>query len=137
MTKKQISPKKSVSLFRRALSRGSDKESNRNKARVGKTTLMLFLVTVVFIVSFIPHTGMVILRYTHPKFVLCLSYLGKSVYQLTLRTYLLNSVLNPMVYCFVSNQFRSKCKQALKQLFCCDTSKGTSRTISDGHSGHA
>jgi hypothetical protein len=114
MTKKQISPKKSVSLFRRALSRGSDKESNRNKARVGKTTLMLFLVTVVFIVSFIPHTGMVILRYTHPKFVLCLSYLGKSVYQLTLRTYLLNSVLNPML--LFSHLYISSCIAPFSEL---------------------
>lgn len=132
--KRPCSEKKSVSLFRRALSRISDKENNGNKARVGKTTLMLFLVTVVFIVSFIPHTGMVILRYVHPEYITCLSYLGKSLYQLTLRSYLLNSVLNPVVYCFVSNQFRAKCVKALKQLFCCSGSEGNSRTVSGAHS---
>lgn len=134
--KPKVTNKKSISLLRRALSKVSSvDQGNRVNARVGKTTLMLFLVTVVFILSFIPHVAMVILRYTNPSFVMCLSYSGKSIYQMTLRSYLLNSVLNPLVYCFVSNQFRSKCSKALSQIFCCAESNHThSRSVTGGHS---
>lgn len=128
--------KKSTSLFRRALSKVSLKEQG-NKARVGKTTLMLFLVTVVFIVSFIPYTGMVIWRYVNPVYVMTLSFTGKCIYQMTLRSYLMNSVLNPIVYCFVSNQFKIKCKRAFKQIFCCGNSNNpNSRSVSGAHSGN-
>ena len=91
-------------------------EKRGGKIHAGKTTLMLFLVTVGFILSFLPYSILVIIRYQDVNFYYRLSNSGKSVFQLFLRSYLFNSVLNPIVYCFVSKQFRQKSKEGLKSI---------------------
>lgn len=90
-----------------------------SKIRAGRTTLMLFLVTVMFILSFMPYSILVIVRYTDPGFYTRLTSGGKAVYNVVLRSYLLNSVVNPLVYCFVSKEFRLRGKDALHSLICC------------------
>ena len=82
-----------------------------------KITLMLFIVTVGFVLSFLPHSILVIIRYQDEHFYERLSKFEKSVFQLFLRSYLFNSALNPIVYCFVSQQFRQKSKEVLKSAF--------------------
>ena len=95
----------------------SSVHSEKGTFHAGKTTLMLFLVTVGFVLSFLPHSILVIIRYQDVNFYDRLSNSEKSVFQLFLRSYLFNSVLNPVVYCFVSHQFRQKSKEVLKSLF--------------------
>lgn len=96
-----------------------EKKLKTRNIRAGRTTVMLFLVTVVFIVSYIPHTTIVILRSLRGKeFYIGLSDTGKVVYQLLLRSYFLNCVLNPVVYCFVNKQFRKECKNVFSKIFC-------------------
>ena len=85
----------------------------------GTSTMILFLVTLVFILSFLPYSIIAIIRYQDPGLYYRLSNIEKSVYQLFLRSYFLNSVLNPIVYCFVSKQFREKAYEAIRSCFGC------------------
>ncbi|XP_060077706.1 orexin/Hypocretin receptor type 1-like [Ylistrum balloti] len=101
-------------LIRRQLSKASGNSSGSGAVHAGKTTMMLFLVTVVFAVSFLPYCVVVILRATHREEIVNLSNIGKSMYNLLLRSYFMNSVFNPVVYCFVSQQFRNQVIAAFK-----------------------
>lgn len=96
----------------------SNTAKSGSKFRAGRTTFMLFLVTVLFILSFLPYSVLVIVRYTDPGFYTRLTSGGKAVYNVFLRSYLLNSVVNPLVYCFVSKEFRSRCKDVIHSLVC-------------------
>lgn len=107
---------------RKSKSGGSMKKNPTAKdpgMRTGQTTVMLFLVTLVFIVSFVPFTILVIIRFINLSFYDDLNDVDKSVYHVFLRSYFLNSALNPLVYCFVSKQFRIECKKAIMEDFIC------------------
>lgn len=99
-------------LVRRQISKASG-HSNSGVLHAGKTTLMLFLVTVVFVLSFVPYCVVVILRSIDREQIENLSNPWKSLYNLLLRSYFMNSVFNPVVYCFVSQQFRNQARKAL------------------------
>lgn len=88
------------------------------KGRAYKTTLMLLCVTLLFIISFFPYTIIVIKRYTDDTYYDRLSNSGKAVYQLFLRFYLMSSALNPVIYSFLSDQFRQECRNVFKRLTC-------------------
>lgn len=90
------------------------------RAQMYKTTLMLFMVTILFMGSFIPYCTISIIRAINKNYYTDLSTSGKAVYNLFLRTYMLSSSLNPVIYCFLSVQFRNECKALFKQIkaFC-------------------
>ena len=75
--------------------------------RVGKTTLMLFLITLAYIISFFPYYIVAILRQSQPRFVNQLSDGGHMAYHLFLRSYQLSSAINPIIYSFCNAKFRS------------------------------
>ncbi|CAG2257235.1 unnamed protein product [Mytilus edulis] len=106
------SSSKSAELAR-SISRQSRGSSIRRQV-LSKTTIMMFLVTVTFILSFVPHTVAVIIRYQAKTIVQSLTVSGMTTYQLCLRSYFMNSVLNPFIYCFVSKQFRNHFKESLQ-----------------------
>ncbi|XP_055998090.1 cholecystokinin receptor type A-like [Ostrea edulis] len=117
------SDKKLMKELKQSLKTRSSSDSKVPKSRrnihAGKTTLMLFLVTLLFNLSFLPYLIIVILRYTDPYFYTRLTSGGKAVYNVVLRSYFLNSVVNPIVYCFMSKHFRKLSKEALQSLICC------------------
>lgn len=78
------------------------------KIRVGRTTFILFIVTLVFVLSFIPHLIIVNLRYTNQHAFTDLTPLGWQLFHVALRSYLLNSSINPIIYCFLNSDFRKK-----------------------------
>ena len=94
-----------------------EQQAGGNSART--ITLILFLVTLVYILSYLPHCIIFIIRYQNPGLNYQLSNIENSVHQLLLRTYFLNSVLNPVVYSFVSKQFREKGYEVIRSLFGC------------------
>lgn len=79
------------------------------KAQMHKTTLMLFMVTLLFMGSFVPYCVIAIIRAVNKDYYLNLSTVGKAVYNLFLRTYMLSSSLNPIIYSFLSVEFRKEC----------------------------
>ena len=106
-----------TSVFKRR--RNSDSARlliNGRKIRAGKTTLIMFTVTIVFMISFIPHLALVNLRYLKPEFFTQLSPFMWSLYHFGIRSYLLNSAVNPLIYCFMNAAFRGRVKTSIKDL---------------------
>lgn len=78
--------------------------------RIGRSTLMLFLITLAYVISFLPFYIIVIVRQTNEEFIRGLSKAGYMAYEITLRSYLLSSAINPLIYSFCNAQFREYCK---------------------------
>lgn len=86
------------------------------RARMIKITVMLFVVTLLFMLSFIPYCVIVIIRYINPTYYFTLSYTGKAVYQFVLRSYLLSMSMNPIIYSFMSQKFREECRNCFLKM---------------------
>lgn len=78
--------------------------------RIGRSTLMLFLITLAYVLSFLPFYIIALIRQTNESFVRGLSGGGHMAYELFLRSYLLSSAINPLIYSFCNAQFREYCR---------------------------
>nr|KAG5688210.1 hypothetical protein BaRGS_027805 [Batillaria attramentaria] len=79
------------------------------KLRPPKATLMLFLITVVFIVSFLPFLIISIIRqHRGSSFYSSLSSTEQVVVNIFLRSYIVNNCSNPVVYGLCNSQFRAE-----------------------------
>ena len=94
------------------------RESTR--IRAGRTTVMLFTVTVAYIASFIPFLVIVALRSLRPGLYVSLSMASKSVWNFFLRSYVLNCSVNPIVYGFCNKEYRKRMMQLFREGFDCN-----------------
>ena len=113
---RQSSASKKRDMFRQRSLSVSSIEARRSQ--MYKTTFMLFMVTILFMGSFLPYCTIVIIRSLNKDYYNNLTSIGKAVYNLVLRFYMLSSSLNPVIYCFMSIQFRQQCKDFFKQIKC-------------------
>lgn len=97
----------------------SDWRTFNRRRPASRTSIMLFLVTIAYMVTFLPYCILVVFRTADPGMYYKLSNSGKSLYQLFLRSYCLGSAINPIIYSFVNPRFRKKCRMALQDIFCC------------------
>ncbi|KAL4217765.1 hypothetical protein ACF0H5_022504 [Mactra antiquata] len=80
------------------------------QARARKTALLMFVITVAFVISFLPHLILMILRQVKSNFVENLSEDNIAVYKFFLRSYFLNCAINPIIYSVCDSRFRACCK---------------------------
>ncbi|KAK7091597.1 uncharacterized protein [Littorina saxatilis] len=73
-----------------------------------RTTLMMFVLTAVFVVNFLPY--LVTLSWYGGEDRLDLDRWGLNVYHISVRSYFFNSAVNPLVYSFYSARFRHECR---------------------------
>lgn len=83
-------------------------------------TITLLLVTMTYILSFVPYISLVTLRYMHDDFYSSMSKSRRIIYHIFLRFYLFNSTLSPFVFAFSNAKFR----QTVLNLFCKRCKKG-------------
>lgn len=96
---------------------GREKCINCLTVRIGRSTLMLFLITIAYVISFLPFYIIVIARQSDSTFVSRMSKSGLAAYHLFLRSYLLSSAVNPFIYSFCNVQFREYCKDTFTKVF--------------------
>jgi hypothetical protein len=78
---------------------------------------MLFIVTMAYVISFMPYCVIVLVRHvSHATFYETQSNTEKAIYQLFLRSYALNSAINPIIYSLMNPSFRKKCKHAISEV---------------------
>ena len=96
---------------------GRTKCINCVTVRIGKSTFMLFLITLAYIISFLPFYTIVIIRQSTEGFVQQMSTAGYTAYHVFKRSYLLSSAVNPIIYSFCNPQFRGQCVDLFKRIF--------------------
>ena len=124
---KKVKPKvkKKTRRVRYMLVRGAStlNQSGRTKCtdcltvRIGRSTYMLFLITLAYIISFLPFYIVAIIRQSDSSFVAHLSKAGHIAYHVFLRSYLLSSAINPIIYSFCNAQFREFVQDLFRGVF--------------------
>lgn len=96
--------------------------SHRHQA-TRKNTVMMRMVTIAFMVSFTPFLCILLIRYTNKNYYFHLGTTGKIVYHVFLRSYFINSMVNPFIYGFMNMHFRRLVKNMLRNIFCSNCCK--------------
>lgn len=93
--------------------------TKRKSMNVKRTTVILFIVSVAFIVTFIPFLGGVILREVDKGFEDRLTDLQEVVFSFCLKSFFVNNAINPIIYSFLNVNFRRDASNTIRRLFCC------------------
>ncbi|KAK7115121.1 orexin/Hypocretin receptor type 1-like [Littorina saxatilis] len=93
----------------------------RRQIRVGKTTTVLFAVTLAYILSFLPYLVVMILRSTIKGFEGRLSPVGEVAYKFCVKSFFINNAINPLIYSFLNAGFRKDASKTLRKMWhnCC------------------
>ncbi|XP_071170984.1 orexin receptor type 2-like [Mytilus edulis] len=83
-----------------------EKKNSTHKIQASKTTFMLGIVTVVFVLSFLPFLTVMVIRNIVKNFEDMLSESAEVFYKFCLKSYFINNSVNPIIYSFMNIQFR-------------------------------
>ena len=95
----------------------SRRVSGTNLTASRDNTVTMAMVTIAFMVSFLPYLIIVTLRYINSQFYLDLNKNEKIVYHVLLRQYFLNSVINSFIYSYSNKHFRLIVVKTFKTVF--------------------
>ena len=84
------------------------------RLRMGKTTLMMAMVTLSAVLGFVPFLTVIVMKTSGARFREDTASTGDLVYMFCIRSYLINNIVNPFVYFYVNPRFRRKVNRALR-----------------------
>ncbi|XP_046375916.1 orexin receptor type 2-like [Haliotis rufescens] len=93
--------------------------SFKKSERRNKTTVIAFLVTVVFVLSFLPHLALMCTRAIIKDFDHDLRGSSLVAFNIFIRSYFVNSVANPIIYGVLNYKFREECVWLFNTVLCC------------------
>jgi hypothetical protein len=80
------------------------------QAKTRKISLLMFSITLVSVLSFVPHLTLVLVRNIYTDFVINLSDTERAVYNFFYKSFFLNCAVNPIIYNFFDSRFRQSVK---------------------------
>ena len=102
------------------LSKESTKGETTRKRRVkDKTTIIGFVVTLVFVMSFLPFLSLVGARSFFKDFDYNLKGAAMVAFNVFIRSYFVNSAANPIIYGVLNVRFREESIRLFKRVLCC------------------
>lgn len=87
------------------------RERRRNRRNIGRTTCMLLTISLIYILGFLPFLALEFFKSAAPEAFAAMDTASLSLYHLFLRSYLLNSAANPVVYSLCDLNFRRELKK--------------------------
>ncbi|XP_062614991.1 cholecystokinin receptor-like [Saccostrea cucullata] len=120
------SPRTSIQTARngetRTISEGNgnrQKKRRRRKAKQNRTvvykfTLMFMLITVIFLICYIPKVIIIMFEARNPKFWEELSDSTRAGVLFVYRMYIINNITNPFIYAFLDKKFANEIKKLFK-----------------------
>ncbi|CAC5377600.1 unnamed protein product [Mytilus coruscus] len=110
----------------------SSRKSISRRLHTRQYTIMMIAITIAFIVSFLPYLALVTWRTIATDYeVDVLSDPELLAFQIFIRSFLISSAVNPLIYGFLNSEFR---RFIYQRVCCCLNSKITSPDISSSHS---
>ena len=91
----------------------SGKQTDRSK----RTTFMLFMITLVFFCSFVPHLIVKIVTFVNPNFIPNMTFGGKVVYNTFIWCFFINNMANSIIYSFCDRRFRGEIRDGYSRIF--------------------
>lgn len=86
------------------------------RARARKATISLFLVSLVFVLSYLPLLVLLLIRSVVAGFEAGLTDAERATYKFFLRLCFLNCAINPFIYGLSDSKFRGHCKDVFRKL---------------------
>ncbi|XP_062615184.1 orexin receptor type 2-like [Saccostrea cucullata] len=114
-----ISEEQSSESSRQGEIRISDKDKTNggrmvNTIKVTRTTTIFIVVTVAFIVSYLPFLVVMVTRNIKKNFEDILSPAAEVLYKFCLKSYFINNAINPIIYSFLNRNFRTEAIRVIK-----------------------
>ncbi|XP_050390115.1 5-hydroxytryptamine receptor [Patella vulgata] len=103
--------------------RGADRGAKGKLGEENRTTVIVFLVTIVFVLSYLPYLAMTFSSIFNKGFDHHLRGSSLAAYNLFLRSYFVNSAVNPIIYGFLNPQFSRAVAAMFKSPTCCRPSR--------------
>lgn len=102
--------------FSKIYEESTDRKIARSQARARKSAMIMFLISLAFIISYLPYLILRLLEGITLHFVISMSDTDRALYKTFLRSYWLNCAINPFIYCACAPQFRNECKAVWKKI---------------------
>jgi hypothetical protein len=103
-----------------------DKQTKTRKTLARNTTYLMFIISIVFILNFVPVLTLVLIREVKKDFVENMSDLTRTVYRFFLRSYYISAAVNPIIYSIFDRRFRKAVRSTWRELCdkisCCKSS---------------
>ena len=95
------------------------------KRSLNRTTVMLIIISAVYIIGFLPYVTLTFYFTANPDEKEALDFVGRSLYNLFMRFFLLNCAANPVIYAICDLTFRDRSVTAVRnKLRFCRSSPG-------------
>lgn len=93
----------------------------KRKIKVTRTTVVLFAVTVAYIISFLPFLILMVIRSVNKDFESNLTPSQEVLVKFCVKSYFINNSINPVIYSFLNINFRKDVKSMVKRMLnvCC------------------
>lgn len=117
-SKMSSKPKSSKTIQSNGGRKSSQETLRKNKNLAKSTTYLMFIISMVFILNFVPYLLLVILRELKDDFVDSLQNndAARTAYRFFLRSYFANCAVNPIIYSIFDRRFRLACKQTFRSV---------------------
>ena len=92
------------------------KPSGKYTDRSKRTTFMLFMITLVFFCSFVPHLILKIVTFVNPNFVPNMTFAGKVIYNTFIWCFFINNMANSIIYSFCDRRFRGEIRDGYARI---------------------
>jgi hypothetical protein len=96
-----------------------NERKKKEKSSLRRVTKIAFVVSVVFILSYIPHVAISLLTAVKGSFLLEPGPVVSALMPILARSVMINNVANPIIYGFMDKRFRQNCKIIFMTLLCC------------------
>ena len=92
------------------INRISRSNMDRRKSQARHSAFIMFLISLVFIISFFPYLMLRLVVVLDADFYYSMSDGARAAYKFVLRCYFLNCAANPFIYCACATKFRNDAK---------------------------
>ncbi|XP_059144895.1 D(3) dopamine receptor-like [Physella acuta] len=90
-----------------------------SRLKVTRTTVVLFAVTVAFVLSYLPSTAVMVVRSTVKDFDKNQSAATQIFIKIFSNCMFINNAINPIIYSFFNIHFRRQVTKTVQRVFCC------------------
>ncbi|CAG5118367.1 unnamed protein product [Candidula unifasciata] len=117
-SKKSSSSQNTLNSLERR-SKFSSLASYASRLKVTRTTIVLFAVTVAFVLSYLPSIAVMLIRSTVKDFDENQSIGAQVVAKIFSNCFFINHAINPIIYSFLNIHFRQQVQKTFQRIFCC------------------
>ncbi|KAK0040720.1 neuromedin-U receptor 2 [Biomphalaria pfeifferi] len=122
MTELQMNSSGKTTLTQTSVERRTKMQSiamYASRLKVTRTTLVLFAVTVAFVLSYLPALAVMVVRSVVKDFDRNQTGVSRAILKICANCIFINNAINPIIYSFLNIHFRRQVKKTIQRVFCC------------------